>query len=183
MKLLPGGLPGHWTIVSSAQSDSRGHFERIFCTAQCAQIRPDLSFAQVNHSVTHRRGTIRGIHYQGAPAADAKLIRCLRGRVFDVAVDLRAGSPTLGRWQGVEMAPDAVAGVFLPEGFGHGFQALTDDVELLYFHTAAYAPQYEGGVRYDDPRLAISWPLPVTLLSERDAGFASLTPDFGGLPA
>ena len=123
---------------------------------------------QINHSVTQRRGTLRGLHLQRAPAQEHKLVRCLRGRVFDVVADLRRGSPSHGRWFGVELDEQLPLALWVPPGGAHGFQALSDDAQLLYQHSAAYAPALEGGVRYDDPTLAIRWPLPVSLVSERD---------------
>lgn len=168
MKLTPTPLHGMWTVQTPARSDERGRFARLFCSEAFATIRPDLRFVQVNHSVTAQRGTVRGLHYQTGAHAEAKLIRCLRGRVFDVAVDLRPQSPTFGRWHAVELTEDNNLQVFIPEGCAHGFQALTDDAHLLYQHTAAYAPEAEGGVAHDDPELAIAWPLPVSVVSERD---------------
>ena len=174
MKLTPAPLAGMWTVQTRPSGDERGSFRRLFCSEAFAAIRPDLRFVQVNLSITAQRGTVRGLHFQTAAHAEAKLIRCLRGRVFDVAVDLRAGSPTFGQWHAVELSEDNELEVFIPEGCAHGFQALTDDAQLLYQHTAAYAPQAEGGIAFDDPDLAIAWPLPATLVSERDRGHPRL---------
>ena len=121
------------------------------------------------------------MHFQYPPAAEAKLIRCLRGRVFDVAVDLRAGSPTFLHWHGVELNEDGPMQFFIPEGFAHGFQALTDDVQLLYLHTAAWNRQYEGALRHDDSVLSIAWPLPVTQVSEKDRNTPRLDDKFAGV--
>lgn len=181
MKAVPTPLAGLQLVDTEEVGDARGRFERLFCTEAWASLRPGLRFVQVNLSTTALRGTVRGMHYQRAPAAEAKLIRCVRGRVFDVAVDLRAGSPTFLHWHGVELAEDEPREVFIPEGFAHGFQALTDDVQLLYFHTVAWAPACEGGVRHDDPRLAIRWPLPPAQVSARDAAHPLLADDFAGL--
>ncbi|AKJ31000.1 dTDP-4-dehydrorhamnose 3,5-epimerase [Caldimonas brevitalea] len=174
MDLRPAPLPGMWVVHTQARCDERGSFARVFCAADCARIRPDLRFVQVNHSVTARRGTVRGLHLQRAPHAEAKLIRCLRGRVYDVAVDLRPHSPTYGRWHAVELSEHNGVQVFIPEGCAHGFQALDDDAHLLYQHTAPHAPGSEAGVRHDDRDLAIAWPLPAALLSPRDAALPSL---------
>ncbi|MCW7540533.1 dTDP-4-dehydrorhamnose 3,5-epimerase [Aquabacterium sp. A7-Y] len=173
MDLRPAPLPGMWVAHTLARRDERGSFSRVFCAEACAAIRPDLRFVQVNHSVTARRGTVRGLHLQRAPHAEAKLIRCLRGRVYDVAVDLRPDSPTYGRWHAVEMSEHNGVQVFIPEGCAHGFQAMEDDAQLLYQHTAAHVSGSEAGVRHDDPDLAIAWPLPVTLVSPRDAALPS----------
>ncbi|MCK7491690.1 MAG: dTDP-4-dehydrorhamnose 3,5-epimerase [Comamonadaceae bacterium] len=153
-------LDGVKVVVGHPRVDERGRFVRVFCADEFAALRPGLRFVQVNLSRTVGRGTVRGMHFQQAPAADAKLVRCVHGAVLDVAVDLRPHSPTFLAWHAVELSAAAETGVFIPEGCAHGFQALTDDAELLYLHTAAYAPLHEGGVRHDDPRLGIAWPLP-----------------------
>lgn len=174
-------LTGLVTIETQPHQDSRGSFERIFCADALRTVRKDLTFAQVNLSTTALRGTVRGMHFQREPMADAKLIRCVRGRVFDVAVDLRTGSPTFLQWHGVVLSGDQHLEVFIPEGFAHGFQSLTDDAQLVYFHTRPWAPSYEGGVRHDDPSLSINWPLAVTHVSERDQGHSLIDASFEGL--
>jgi len=181
MKVHQTSLPDLYEIETSPHLDQRGRFTRIFCEQELAAIRPRLHFPQINVSETRHRGTLRGMHYQSPPAAEAKLIRCLRGRVFDVAVDLRAGSPTFLNWHAVELSEDNERAIFIPEGFAHGFQALTDDVQLLYMHTTPWSPGTESGLRHDDPSLAIVWPLPVLQLSERDRQFAPITPAFCGV--
>ena len=163
-----------WVVQTAPRGDERGRLTRLFCAEAFAPIRHGLRFVQVNHSVSVRRGTVRGLHFQRAPCAEAKLIRCLRGSVFDVAVDLRAGSPTFGRWYGIELSEHNECEFFIPEGCAHGFQALSDDAQLLYQHTAAYTPACEGGVRHDDPEIAVAWPLPVGAVSERDRGLPLL---------
>lgn len=168
MKLHATPLQGLWEIETEPRGDARGRLVRVSCVDELAAVRADLRFVQTNLTHTGQRGTVRGLHFQRAPALEAKLIRCLRGRVFDVAVDLRAASPTFGRWHAVELSADNERQVFIPEGFAHGFQTLTDDVEMLYQHTAPYTPACEGGLRHDDPRLAITWPLPLTQISARD---------------
>ncbi len=170
MKLLGTPLAGLWLIETAPRGDARGRLTRLFCADAFAAVQPGLRFVQVNHSITALRGTVRGLHWQRAPQAEAKLIRCLRGSVFDVAVDLRPGSPTYGRWHGVELSEHNEREVFIPEGCAHGFQALSDGAHLLYQHTAPHAPACEAGLRYDDPDLAIAWPLPVALVSARDLG-------------
>ncbi|HET7162894.1 MAG TPA: dTDP-4-dehydrorhamnose 3,5-epimerase, partial [Rhodanobacteraceae bacterium] len=150
---------------------------------ELAPIRSGLHFTQINLSETRGRGTLRGMHYQMPPMAEAKLIRCLRGCAFDVAVDLRAGSPTFLRWHALELAEDNDRAVFIPEGFAHGFQALTEEVDLLYMHTAPWTPACEAGLHHDDPRLAIDWPLPASAISERDRGYPFIGSDFAGVHA
>ena len=179
--IRPTPLAGLLLVETRAVGDERGQFTRVFCESDHAGLRPHLHWAQINHSKTARRGTVRGMHFQYPPAAEAKLIRCLKGRVFDVAVDLRAGSPTFLQWHGVELAEDTPLQVFIPEGFAHGFQALTDDVELLYLHTVAWDPAQEGRLRHDDPRLKITWPLPVDNVSKKDASAPLLPDGFEGI--
>ncbi len=181
MNILPTPLGGLFEIRTESVGDARGRFSRLFCEHELAAIRPGLHFTQVNLSHTGERGCIRGMHYQTPPAAEAKLIRCLRGRVCDVAVDLRAHSLTFLRWHALELGEDSNNAVFIPEGFAHGFQALSNDVQLLYLHTAPWTPACEAGVRFDDPRLGIAWPLPVGQVSDKDRGYAAIDACFRGV--
>lgn len=174
-------LVGLYEVRGAAIGDARGRFTRLFCQQELAPIRAGLHFRQINLSETRGLGTVRGMHYQLPPAAEAKFIRCLRGRVFDVAVDLRAGSPTFLQWHATELADDNDRAVFIPEGCAHGFQALTDEVQLLYMHTAPWTPVCEAGVRHDDPRLAITWPRPAAMLSDRDRGYSLIDDWFAGV--
>lgn len=178
MIVHPTPLPGLWEIHTEPRCDERGRLTRVFEDQALTKIRDRMRFVQTNLSRTLKAGTVRGMHFQRSPALDAKLIRCIRGRVFDVAVDLRADSATFGRWHAVELSDDNERQIFIPEGFAHGFQALSDDAELLYQHTAHYHPDAEGGVRHDDPALAIAWPLAVHSVSARDRGFALLDQTF-----
>ena len=136
---------------------------------------------QINHTLTGRRGTVRGMHYQRPPHAETKFISCLRGEVFDVAVDLRHDSPTFLRWHAEVLSAENHRTLVVPEGFAHGFQTLTEDCELLYLHTAAFAPDSEGALNANDPRLAIAWPQPVSDMSARDAGHPILGDEFLGI--
>jgi len=183
MKLTETTLAGVWEVDTTPHHDERGSLTRLFCAEEFASAVPRLRFVQVNHTVTRRRGTIRGMHFQRPPAAEWKLIRCLRGRVFDVAVDLRAGSPTFGRSHVVLLSADNQRQILIPPGCAHGFQTLADDTELLYQHSAAYDPALEDGVRHDDPRLAIAWPEPAASVSPRDLGFRPLDARFEGVHA
>lgn len=176
-------LEGLFEIKQYTAADIRGSFTRLFCEQELAAIRPSLHFTQINWSRTVRVGTVRGLHYQTPPEAEAKLIRCVRGCVFDVAVDLRADSSTFLRWHAVELSEDNDRAIFIPEGFAHGFQTLTDEAHLLYMHTASWTPACEAGLRHDDPRLAIAWPLPVTEMSSRDRNFALIDDAFSGVHA
>jgi len=180
MKFQKTPLDGLHLIETASVGDRRGRFSRLFCERDFAPIEQSLHFTQVNLSETTHNGTIRGMHYQTSAAAESKLIRCLRGQVFDVAVDLRRNSPTFLQWHAIELSDDNNREVFIPKGFAHGFQTLTDDVQLLYLHTTAWTPEHEAGLRYDDPRLAIRWPQPVTLVSDRDMGYPLLDDGFAG---
>lgn len=173
-------LAGLVRVQASPVSDTRGGFMRVFCDQDLAGLSPGLRCRQANLSDTHSRGTVRGMHYQVAPMAESKLIWCLRGHVFDVAVDLRRGSPTYLQWHAVELTAGRAEAIFIPEGFAHGFQALSDDVQLLYLHGNAWNPAHERGLRHDDPRLAIAWPEPVTLVSPRDQAAPLIDATFEG---
>jgi len=175
-------LAGLRLVESFVRADNRGRFERAFCEQEMAVLSPGLHVAQANLSSTLGRGSLRGLHFQAAPALEAKLVRCLRGKVFDVAVDLRTGSPTFLQWHAVELSEDEPVALFIPEGFAHGFQVLSDQAQLLYFHSAAWSAECEGGLRHDDPMLAIRWPLPVGTLSDRDRHHPLLDAGFPGIP-
>jgi len=183
MKILPTPLAGLHEIRHAPIGDARGRFTRLFCEQELTTIRPGLHFTQINVSETRGLGALRGLHYQTPPAAEAKLICCLRGRIFDVAVDLRAGSPTFLRWHAIELAENNGRAVFIPEGFAHGFQTFTDEAHVLYMHTAPWTPACEAGLRHDDPRLAIAWPMPVTEISERDRSLPLIDDAFAGVTA
>lgn len=176
-------IPGVRKLVSRRLGDHRGHLARVFCAEELAEAGWSGPVAQANMTSTRRAGTVRGMHFQRPPHAEMKLVRCIRGEVWDVVVDLRAGSPTFLRWHAEVLGADNLAALLIPQGCAHGFQALVDDVEMLYFHSAAHAPAYEGGLLATDPRLHIRWPLPITAISDRDAAFAPLTSTFEGITA
>lgn len=161
--------------------DNRGAFIRLFCEHELAELLGERRIVQINHSRTFRAGAIRGMHFQYAPHAEMKMVRCLKGSVWDVAVDLRRDSPTFLRWHSEVLTPENSRLMVIPEGCAHGFQVLDEDSELLYLHTAAYAPQAEGALRYDDPSIAINWPLPVSDVSDRDVRHPLITNEFQGL--
>lgn len=161
--------------------DERGYFERMFCSDEFKPIIGQRSIVQINHSLTAKAGTVRGMHFQLPPHTEMKLVSCVRGEAFDVAVDLRKGSPTFLQWHG-ELITEANYKTFvIPDGFAHGFQTLTQNCELLYLHTAAYAPDSEVGLNALDPLLAIDWPMPIVERSERDQRHPMLTDEFSGL--
>ena len=181
MHIRSTGIAGAMVVAGQPHSDHRGAFSRLFCERELAEVIGDRHVVQINHSRTTTVGAVRGIHFQHAPHAEMKIVRCIRGRVWDVLVDLRAGSPTFLSWHAEELSPESSRMLVIPEGCAHGFQVLESESELLYLHTAFYTPSSEGALRYDDPRLAIRWPMPVTDLSERDKKHALLSNDFAGL--
>ena len=174
-------LDGLTVVERRRITDSRGYFSRLYCADELAAIGWSLPVAQINTSFTARRGVVRGLHFQHPPHAEDKFVTCLRGEVFDVAVDLRRGSRTLLHWHGEVLSADNARSLLIPQGFAHGFQSLTDDCELLYLHTHPYAPAAEGAVNARDPAVAITWPLPIAALSERDASHAHLPAGFAGI--
>jgi dTDP-4-dehydrorhamnose 3,5-epimerase len=180
--ILDTPLPGLKVIQRKPIRDSRGYLDRVFCSQEMDALIPNKSIAQTNHTLTVKRGAVRGMHYQQPPHAEIKFVSCLRGEVFDVAVDLRQGSQTFLRWHAEVLNPQSHRTLLVPEGFAHGFQALTDDCELLYFTTAAYAPEAERGLNVRDPMLAVVWPRPIAEMSPRDAAHPMLTADFRGVP-
>ena len=186
MKLVPTALHGVFVAETEVRNDERGSFARLFCEDELKSALGGRHVVQINHSRTRQVGTIRGLHFQLPPHAEMKLVRCIEGRVWDVAVDLREDSPTFLRWHAIELASDNARMLVIPEGCAHGFQALAPDSALLYLHTASYAPGFEAGVAWNDPRLAIAWPLPLPKtdgLSERDRRLPVLANDFQGIEA
>lgn len=181
LKLIELPLRGLFCLQHRVHEDQRGRFARIFCEGGLAAFGQSFHIRQINHSRTCEAGTVRGLHFQRAPQAEAKLISCLRGEVWDVAVDIRHDSPTYLHWHAEHLVAGDGRSVLLPAGFAHGFQALSADAELLYLHSADYAPEHEGGLRASDPRLAISWPLPVVNLSPRDAAHPLVAEGFQGV--
>ena len=179
MEFRPTGIAGAFEVRHDVRADQRGRFARQYCEREFAEAGLNIRWVQVNHSTTLGRGSLRGMHFQYPPAAEAKLVSCAVGRAFDVAVDLRKGSPSFLEWVAVEI--DERTSFYLPEGCAHGFQALTDEVHLIYQASAYYAPAIESGVRFDDPAIAIEWPLPVGTVSDRDLSFAPIDETFEGV--
>lgn len=178
---LPAPLDGLFVVERTWIGDERGFLSRLFCAEDLAPIGFTDPIVQINHARTQKAGTVRGMHYQRLPNAEAKFVSCVRGAILDVAVDLRHGSSTFLRWHAVELSETNRRSLFIPKGFAHGFQTLVDGCELLYLHTADYSPSDEGAVNALDPRLGIAWPLPITIMSERDRGHAPIGPDFTGV--
>jgi dTDP-4-dehydrorhamnose 3,5-epimerase len=178
---VPTPLAGLMVLQRKPIGDERGFLERMFCADELAPLLGDARVHAVNRTRTARRGTVRGLHFQRPPHAEDKLVSCLRGEVFDVAVDLRAGSPTFLQWHAEVLSGANHRTMLVPTGFAHGFQTLCDDCEMLYVHTAAHHPESEGGLDAMDARLAIVWPLPVTERSMRDQGHAPIDASFRGI--
>lgn len=174
-------LAGLFSLKHKVFEDERGRFARLFCQGSLEAFGLPLNIRQINHSRTALKGAVRGLHFQHPPQAEYKLITCLRGAVWDVAVDLRQGSPTFLHWHAEHLIAGDGRSLLLPPGFAHGFQALAEDAELLYLHSADYSPVHEDGLRPTDPRLAIDWPLPVAQLSARDSQHPLLDESFQGV--
>ncbi len=174
-------LPGAFLLELEERRDERGHFARTFCARELAAHGLDPHVSQANTSFNVRAGTLRGMHYQAQPFGEAKLVRCTRGAIYDVAVDLRDGSPSFGRWYGVALTAENGRMLYVPVGLAHGFQTLVDGSEVLYLMSHAYVDGAARGVRWDDPAFAIEWPEPPPegrTISQRDAAY----PDFAGAP-
>jgi len=171
MRFTPTRLSGAFILDPERREDARGHFARTFCRREFEAhgLKPDI--AQANIAWNARKGTLRGMHYQVAPAAETKLVRCTRGALWDVIVDLRPGSRTFLEHIGVELSAENGRQLFVPELFAHGYITLADDTEAAYQVGEFYAPDAERGIRYDDPALGISWPLPVEVISDKDAAW------------
>lgn len=162
------GLRGAFVLEPEFHQDDRGFFARAFCRREFGERGLEAAVAQCSLSFNRRRGTLRGIHYQAPPGEEAKLVRCTRGAIYDVIVDVRPGSATFGRHTAVELTGDNRLALYVPPGLAHGFQTLADDTELYYQMSEFYAPELGRGFRHDDPVLGIEWPLPVTVISDRD---------------
>lgn len=180
MKAVATEIPGLMLIQSERFRDDRGEFLRWFCADELASVLGGRAIMQANHSLTRRSGSLRGLHYQRPPYQEIKLVRCLRGKIFDVVVDLRHDSPTFLQWRGFELDDSRDTSLLIPEGCAHGFQTMADNTELLYLHTSPYTPSHEAGIRYDDPRLGIDWPMSVTDISQRDRNHPLLNESFEG---
>ncbi|MBE7731954.1 dTDP-4-dehydrorhamnose 3,5-epimerase [Devosia faecipullorum] len=168
-------LKDAWLIELQPRGDDRGMFARTFCRDEFAAHGMETNYVQQNMSVSAFKGTLRGMHFQRQPHAEVKVIRCVRGAILDVIVDMRSDSPSYLKHEGFELNAQNRRQLYVPRGFAHGFMTLSDDVEVTYLVSAPYTPTAEGGLRYDDPKLAISWPLDVTTISDKDAAWPFLT--------
>ena len=169
-------LPGAYLIDIEKRGDQRGFFARGWCQKEFEAHDLIPRVVQTNISLSKRKGTLRGMHYQVAPYAEAKLVRCTRGALYDVIIDLRPDSPTHMQWLGVELSAENYKMLYVPEGFAHGFQTLVDNTEVTYQVSQFYTPEAEGGVRYNDPAFGIEWPLEVQVISDKDQSWPDYSP-------
>jgi dTDP-4-dehydrorhamnose 3,5-epimerase len=175
MRFYPTMLPGAWHVHLEPARDRRGYFARTFCVEEFAANNLETSYSQHSISFSTHKGTLRGMHYQRDPYSEVKLVRCSKGVIWDVIIDIRPNSRTYRRWQALELSSTNGHQLYIPMGFAHGFQTLCDDVEVNYLISVPYAPQAARGIRYDDPAFGITWPLPVTEISEKDLHWPNFT--------
>ncbi|MBM4067438.1 MAG: dTDP-4-dehydrorhamnose 3,5-epimerase [Planctomycetes bacterium] len=171
MRFKPLPLAGAFLLEPELHEDERGFFERLWCRRELAERGLNAELAQCSFSYNRQMATLRGMHYQAAPHAETKIVRCAAGAIFDVIVDLRPESPTRGRWHGVELTRRNRQSLYVPEGFAHGFQTLEDDTEVLYLISAFHEPTAARGIRWDDPAINIRWPLSPSVISARDRSY------------
>lgn len=176
MKFTKTSLNDAVLIDLEKRGDDRGYFARTMCTEEFATAGLETRYVQANHSHNVVKGTLRGMHYQTEPHGEVKVVRCVHGAIHDVIIDMRPGSPTEGRWEGFDLDAETGRMLYVPAGFAHGFQTLTDDADVAYQVSHPYTPGAEAGVRYDDPAFGIKWPLPVSTISDKDAAWAYVTP-------
>ena len=181
MKFNEVGIKGLYVAELEPFSDDRGFFVRSYCDKVLEEINVTKPIKQINHSLTSAVGSIRGMHYQDSPHAEIKIVRCIFGEVFDIAIDLRRGSETFLQWHGEYLSAENFKMMVIPEGFAHGFQVIKKNTELLYLHTASYAPESESGVLFNDEKIGIEWPLQVTEISDRDLQHKMITKEFEGV--
>jgi dTDP-4-dehydrorhamnose 3,5-epimerase len=176
VRFVPAGLEGAFVVEPERHDDERGFFARTWSIDELAAEGLDTDLSQCSISRNSHAGTLRGMHLQTTPHEEVKLVRCTAGVVYDVLLDLRPGSPTHGSWVAVELDAERANAVYIPKGFAHGFQTLVDGAEVFYMISAPYAPDAAAGVRFDDPAFGIDWPLPVSVISERDRGLPDYRP-------
>jgi len=180
-EFLPTTISGLMIIQRKPIEDSRGFFSRLYCAEEYKAAGLQKPIAQINHTLTRKKGAVRGLHFQQPPHTEAKVVSCLKGEIFDVAVDLRKNSATFLKWHAEVLSAHNSQSLLIPEGFAHGFQTLTEDCELLYLHSASFNEESEDAFNATDPRLAISWPLPIKSISERDRNHPFIKNDFAGI--
>jgi dTDP-4-dehydrorhamnose 3,5-epimerase len=178
VKFTETPLPGAYLIDLEKRGDERGFFARAFCVKEFGAVGLATQFVQVNNSLTAQKGTLRGMHYQLAPKAETKVVRCIRGSLYDLILDLRRDSPTFGKSFGAELSAENRRMLYVPKGFAHGFVSLVDDTEAFYFVDEFYAPDQERGVRWNDPRFKLEWPIPPAVLSDKDRSHRDFDPSW-----
>ncbi len=178
MRFEPTPLAGAFLVHLDKIGDERGFFARIFCQHEFADHDLTSQFVQINSSLSAIKGTLRGMHYQLPPYAETKLVRCIRGALYDQILDIRPESPTFGQSFGAELSADNRLMMYVPRGFAHGFLTMTEDAEALYFVDEFYAPEHERGIRHDDPKFKLEWPCTQTVVSERDQNHADFCPEY-----
>jgi len=183
MKFQETNLQGNYLIDLDKRKDERGFLNRIFCQKTLRSLLKEKTIRQINHTLTRKEGAVRGLHFQYPPHAEIKIVSCIKGKVWDVAVDLRKKSPTFLHYHAAILSENNLKSFFIPEGFAHGFQTLTPDCEMLYFHTTDYNAEFEGALNALDPLLSIQWPQFITERSERDSNHPMLSKDFLGIDA
>jgi dTDP-4-dehydrorhamnose 3,5-epimerase len=181
MKFHPAPLRGAYTIELERRGDDRGFFARVFCENEFSAARLTSKFVQVNNSLSREKGTLRGMHYQLPPKAEVKIVRCVRGALWDAILDLRPDSPTFRKSFGAELSADNRLMMYVPRGFAHAILTLTDDVEALYLVSEFYGPEQERGVRWNDPTFNVPWPIKPREVSAKDAQWPDFAPDFHGI--
>jgi dTDP-4-dehydrorhamnose 3,5-epimerase len=181
LKLIETPLKGAYTIELEKRGDDRGFFARFFCTEEFAAKGLASSFVQINNSLTGKKGTLRGMHYQLAPSAEVKVVRCISGALFDVILDLRPDSPTFGKWFGETLSAENRLMMYCPKGFAHGFITLEENTEALYLVSDPYAPTLERGIRFNDPEFNIEWPIEPLEISDKDKTWSDFDPEWHGV--
>jgi dTDP-4-dehydrorhamnose 3,5-epimerase len=181
MKISPTKLADAFVIETEVFRDKRGNFARLFCKEELMDIYKNRSIVQINYSLTREKGALRGMHFQNPPNSGAKMVRCIKGSVFDVIIDLRANSRSFLKWHGEVLSADNMKMLYIPEGFAHGFQTLETNCEMLYLHSEFYSPSHEGGVHYNDPAVNVQWPLEVTEISEKDCNYPLIISNYSGI--
>ena len=179
--LISTPFEGLWKIKRNPISDHRGSLSRLFCENDFKEFGLEKKFVQINHTKTTKMGAVRGLHYQNYPYTEAKFVSCIEGKVFDIVVDLRKDSKTFLNWHSEILSAENNISMYIPEGFAHGFQALSKDCSLIYMHTNFFSPEYEDGVNALDPILAINWPIKISDISERDSNHGFINNEFRGL--
>jgi dTDP-4-dehydrorhamnose 3,5-epimerase len=181
MKFTETPLKGAFLIDLEKKGDHRGFFARFFCENEYRAHNLVTHFVQINNSLTATKGTLRGMHYQLEPSGEVKVVRCIRGSLFDMILDLRPDSPTFGKSFGAELNAENRSMMYVPKGFAHGFVTLQDDTEALYLVSSFYAPDLERGIRYNDPRFGINWPIQPVEISDKDKNWPDFDPKYHGV--